>query len=183
MKSRDSLALSAAIGALAGLRALTPPAVVSQAARYNLIGLRRSYLRRLRSAGTANVLAALALGELIGDKLPFTPSRLGLGPLAARAVSGALCGSVIGTGKIGRPFRNKSSDRNVSSMATGAALGALGAIGGAFAGFYLRRELNMRFAVPDPAIAFVEDLAAIAGSAVIVSKKVSLLSLATAGIL
>ena len=185
MKSRDTLALSATIGALAGLRTFTPPAVVSQAARYNLVGLRRSRLRPLRSSSTANILAALAVGELIADKLPFIPSRLDIGPLTARAVSGALCGSVIaGSGKMGRSIRSKPFKQDLpSTMASGAAVGALGAIGGAFAGFYLRRELNRHFGVPDPAIAFVEDLAAIAGSVIIVSKKVSLLSLATAGIL
>jgi uncharacterized membrane protein len=168
MKSRNSLALSAAIGALAGLRAFTPPAILSQAARHNFIGLRRSRLRLLRSPVAANVLASLAIGELIGDKLPFTPSRLAIPSLAVRATSGALCGSVIsGAGR-----------RN-----TGAIVGALGAIGGAFAGFHLRREIKEHFGVPDPAIAVIEDLLAIAGAVTIVSKKASVLSRATAGVL
>jgi uncharacterized membrane protein len=183
MKSRNSLALSAAIGALAGLRAFTPPAILSQAVRHNLIGVRRSRLRPLRSSVTANVLTSLAIGELIADKLTFMPSRLEVPSLAVRAASGALCGSIVSaSGKADRSFRGKILGRNCSSkIATGAILGALGAIGGSFAGFHVRRAVN-QLGVPDAAVAMVEDLIAIAGSAAIVSRNSSVLSLATAGL-
>jgi uncharacterized membrane protein len=185
MNSRESLAFSAVIGALAGLRAFTPPAILSQAARHNLIGLRRSRLRLLRSPVAANILTSLAIGELVGDKLPFTPSRLAIPSLPVRAASGALCGSVIsGAGRKGRLFTSKSCrGKSCSPLAMGAIVGALGAIGGAFAGFHLRREIKEHFGVPDPAIAVVEDLLTIAGAVTIVSKKASVLSLATAGVL
>jgi uncharacterized membrane protein len=113
------------------------------------------------------------------------PSRLELPSLAIRAASGALCGSAIaGSGRAGRLFGSKSfRGESCSQLATGAIVGALGAIGGAFAGFYLRREINEHFGIPDPAIAVAEDLLTIAGSVTIVSKKASVLSLATAGVL
>ena len=43
------------------------------------------------------VVAALAVVELIGDKLPFTPARTGPLPLAFRVLSGACVGWLVGT--------------------------------------------------------------------------------------
>jgi uncharacterized membrane protein len=190
MKSGETLALSAAIGALAGLRTFTPPAILSQAARHNLISVRRSRFRFLRSPVTANIITALAVGELIGDKLPFTPSRLQPAALAVRAASGALCGAAISmvgsTGKslTSRLRRGKTFKRNnPSAVAIGAVLGGLGAIGGAFAGYHLRRSLTYHLGAPDPAIAVIEDLVAIAGTVAIVSKETSILSIVSAGVL
>ena len=41
------------------------------------------------------VFVLLAIGELIADKMAFIPSRIQAGPLAARFVLGALCGSAL----------------------------------------------------------------------------------------
>ena len=35
------------------------------------------------------------LGELVADKLPFTPARTGAGPFTARIVTGAFAGAVF----------------------------------------------------------------------------------------
>jgi uncharacterized membrane protein len=174
MSVNKTLALAAGIGALAGLRTFTPPSVVSQAARRNLLPLRRSPLRFLRSAASANTLAALAAGELVGDKLPFMPSRLKPEGLTARCTSGALCGAALMTA-----HRN----RDHKALVAGAAVGALAAIAGAFAGYYLRRQLGQRLNAPDPAIAVVEDMIAVAGSIALVRHSMSLRSYVTAGLL
>ena len=46
---------------------------------------------------TTYVASALALGELVTDKLPMTPSRKIPMQFGARILSGALCGAAIAT--------------------------------------------------------------------------------------
>jgi uncharacterized membrane protein len=74
------------------------------------------------------ITALLALGELVGDKLPIIPSRLSPGPLFGRLVIGALAGMSI-CHKARQP------------LAFGALLGAAGAGAGSFAGHYGRTTL------------------------------------------
>jgi uncharacterized membrane protein len=168
MNSLNTLALAAGIGALAGLRTFTPPAVVSHAARRSLVPLRRSRLRFLRSSGAANTIAALAIGELVADKLPSMPSRLEAGALTARAASGAVCGAAIASAR-------RSSGKTI---AAGAVLGGLAALAGACTGYHVRRQLSLKLNVPDPAVAVVEDILAIGASAAIVSRCAALSSIA-----
>ncbi|MFC7279276.1 hypothetical protein ACFQS1_35390 [Paractinoplanes rhizophilus] len=67
---------AAALGAAAGGRSVTP-------------------LAALADRGTLRVAARLAaLGELVVDKLPGTPSRLAPAPLAGRVVIGALSAAI-----------------------------------------------------------------------------------------
>lgn len=174
MSINKTLALAAGLGALAGLRTFTAPSVVSQAASRNLLPLRRTPLRFLRSAATAHTLSALAAGELVCDKLPFMPSRLAPEGLTARFASGALCGAALMAA-----HRNRDSN----ALAVGAATGAVAAIAGAFAGHYLRRQIGQKLNVPDPAIAVVEDMIAVGGSIALVRRSASLRSYVTAGLL
>jgi uncharacterized membrane protein len=173
MNSFRTFALAAGIGAIAGLRTFTPLAVVSHAARRNLLPLRRSRLGVLRSSTTANTLAAFAVGELVADKLPSTPSRLDAGPLVARVLSGAACAAAISTGarQCGR------------TVAAGAAVGGLAAIGGALIGYHVRRAITSNLNVPDPAIALLEDMVAVGGAVAILSRRASLTSFVTRGLL
>jgi uncharacterized membrane protein len=171
MNSFNTLALAAGIGALAGLRTFTPPAVVSQAASHSLIPLRRSRVAFLRSSSTANTITALAIGELVADKLPSMPSRLEAGALTARAASGAVCGAAIASARL-------SSGRTI---AAGAVLGVLAAMAGAYAGYHVRRQISMKLNVPDPGLAVVEDMLAIGASAAIVSRCASLSSIISRG--
>ncbi len=171
MKSFNTFALVAGIGALAGLRTFTPPAVVSNAARHSLLPLRRSRLGFLRSSGVANTIAALAIGELVADKLPSMPSRLEAGALTARAASGAVCGAAIASSR-------RSSGK---TFVAGAVLGGIAAIGGAFAGYHVRRQLSLKLNIPDPAVAVVEDMLAIGASAAIVSRCASFSSIISRG--
>jgi uncharacterized membrane protein len=171
MNSFNTLALASGMGALAGLRTFTPPAVVSQAARHSLIPLRRSRLHFLRSSAAANITTALAIGELVADKLPAMPSRLDVGPLIARTVSGAICGTAIAAGRRG----------SAKTIAAGAVLGGFAAIAGASVGYYVRRQLSMKLNVPDPAVAVVEDMLAVGGAVVMVSRCASMKSFLTRG--
>jgi uncharacterized membrane protein len=152
MKRSTVLALSAAIGALAGLRTFTPPAVLSR--KYRSRSPRNDALTLMAVSKVASSLTKMAAGELLADKLPFTPSRLTAGPLAARIASGAVCGAAIST------YAGES-------LKDGAVLGALGAVAGSLAGYHLRKRLREDF--PDLAIAVAEDLIAIGGSFAIAS--------------
>jgi uncharacterized membrane protein len=89
-----------------------------------------------------------AVGEFVGDKLPFVPSRLEPGPLFGRMLFGGLAGVAI------------ASEYRRSPM-LGAVLGAGGAVVGARAGFHARVALGKASGVPDPVWGAVEDVAAI----------------------
>ena len=67
--------LALLIGVVAGMRAMTAPAAVSWAARLGRFDLSGTWLAFLGYAWTPWILTACALGELITDQLPSTPSR------------------------------------------------------------------------------------------------------------
>ena len=62
------------IGIAAGLRSMTAPAAISWAARLSWLNLAQTPLAFLGYAATPFILTILALGELVIDKLPRTPS-------------------------------------------------------------------------------------------------------------
>ena len=94
------------------------------------------------------IFSALAIFELFADLLPKTPKRTALGPLAARMITGALCGACV------------CASAN-ESLPIGAAVGALGAVVGAFAGYEIRKRLVTGLKTKDLFIAIPEDLIAI----------------------
>src|ERR1700687_1940312 len=151
------IALSLAIGVVAGLRSLTAPAVVCWAAQWNWINLKNSSISFLASLGAAWIFSVLALAELIADKLPFTPARTKPGGLLVRIVTGGLCGAAlcVSAGE---------------SIILGAILGAIGAVAGAFAGYEVRHRLVTKRNASDLVVALIEDAVAIGGAFLIVSQ-------------
>ena len=69
------LVLAFLIGVVSGLRALTAPAAVSWAARLGFLKLEGTPLAFMGYVATPYIFSLLAIGELINDKLPKTPSR------------------------------------------------------------------------------------------------------------
>jgi uncharacterized membrane protein len=151
------LVLILLLGAVAGLRTMTAPAVVCWGVHFGWLSLTHSPISFLTSKISLVTFTLFAIGELIGDKLPKTPSRLSAFPLIARVVFGALAGAalVITAG---------------AALGVGIAVGAVGALGGAFAGYYVRRALTVRAGLPDLPVALLEDLVAIGGGLFIVSR-------------
>jgi uncharacterized membrane protein len=145
------------IGVVAGLRALTAPAAVAWAAHIGLLSLRDSPLAFLSATWAAILFSILAIFELVGDLLPQTPKRTAAGPLAARLISGGLCGAALCASANQSPF-------------IGTALGMIGAVLGAFAGYELRKRLVTRLKVKDLFIAIPEDLIAIVLALVFVTR-------------
>src|SRR5690349_112107 len=93
--------LALLIGVVAGLRAMTAPALVSWAAYFGWLNLSGTWLAFLGNAWTHWILTILALGELVTDQLPSTPSRTVPVQFGARIVTGALSGAAIGAGSGG----------------------------------------------------------------------------------
>jgi len=145
--------LALLIGIVAGLRAVMAPAAIAWAARLGGLDLHGSWLAFFGYRWTPWVLTLLALGELVTDKLPNTPSRKVPPQFGARIVSGALCGAAIGV-PAGHWF-------------AGLLLGAIGAVLGTLGGSAMRANLARAFVNDRPA-ALVEDAIAIVLSAVIV---------------
>lgn len=142
------LALAFGIGIVAGLRALTAPAVVSWAAHLGWLNLHGSPVAFMASTWAAAIFSLLAIFELIGDVLPKTPKRTAPAPLAARILMGGLCGACL------------CASAN-QLLWIGAVLGAIGAVIGAFAGYEIRKRLAMGWNIKDIFIAITEDLIAI----------------------
>jgi uncharacterized membrane protein len=142
------LSLSA-IGFASGLRAFTPLALVTWVGLWGWMPLGGSRLAFIGTVAGAITVSSLAIAELIGDKLPITPSRLSAGPLGARIVTSALAVSAICVG-LGR------------SLMLGILCGALSAVAGAYCGFHARRSLVSRFGARDWIVAVLEDLLTIA---------------------
>ena len=154
MATTTIAALAFLIGVIAGLRSMTAPAFVAWGARLGWLQLGGTILSFLGSAVAAWLFTALALGELIADKLPKTPSRTRPGPFASRIVSGALSGAAITSATGG-------------SLVAGAVLGALGAVTGTLGGYAARRRLVPALGVPDPLVALAEDVVAVGGALLI----------------
>jgi uncharacterized membrane protein len=144
--------LALLIGATAGLRAMTAPAAVSWAARLGWLQLGPTGLAFLGYAVTPWILTVLALGELVTDQLPSTPSRTVPIQFGTRILMGALSGGAIGAG--------------VGLMALGLAAGIAGAIIGTLGGRAYRARLAAAFGNDRPA-AFIEDAVAIVGAVLV----------------
>src|ERR1044071_6092832 len=92
------LILAFLLGTVCGLRAMTPPAAVSWGARLGWLHLGDTPLAFLGASITPYITSLLAIGELINDKLPKTPSRKAPGPFIVRILSGAICGFALTSG-------------------------------------------------------------------------------------
>jgi len=144
--------LALLVGGVAGLRTLTAPAAVSWAAHLGKLNLGATWLAFFGYAWTPWILTLLAIGELIADQLPSTPSRTAPLGFGARIVSGALSGAAVGTAG--------------GTMIGGSVAGIAGAVIGTLAGHAFRARLAAAFRRDRPA-AFIEDAIALGGALVI----------------
>lgn len=144
--------LALLIGVIAGLRAMTAPAMVSWAAHLGWLDLGGTWLAFLGNSWTRWILTLLALGELITDQLPSTPSRKVPAQFGARIVTGALSGAAIGAGS--------------GALIGGLLAGVVGAVIGTLGGSAFRARLAKTFGSDRPA-ALIEDAVAIGGALLI----------------
>jgi uncharacterized membrane protein len=145
--------LAVLMGVVAGLRAMTAPAAVSWAAHLGWLKLDGTLLAFLGYTWTPWIFTVLALGELVTDQLPSTPSRTVPIQFGTRILSGALTGAALGVA--------------AGSLVIGAVLGALGAVIGTLGGRAARGALATKFGSDRPA-ALLEDVVAIGAALLIV---------------
>ena len=145
--------------AIAGLRTMAAPALLSRALRRGDVrGLRGTPFAALGYPKVSTTLQLLMVGEMIADKMPFIPSRTSAPALSGRALSGALVGAALFVAGERHPV-------------SGATLGALSAVAAAYAGEKLRVRGTEKLGVPDPILALLEDSIALFGGTRLLRKK------------
>lgn len=138
------------IGVVAGSRTFAAAAAVSWAARLQWLHLSGTPLAFLGALATPFIVTLLAIGELIFDKLPNTPSRKAPAGFVARIVSGAFCGAALGL---------------VGGGATGGLIaGGIGAVVGTLGFSEFRARLAQAFGGRDLPAALIEDACAVAAA-------------------
>ena len=118
------------IGLSAGARSMTPLAAVSNAARSGALPADNGAPAWLGHPLVTVACTAIALGELLGDKLRSAPDRIVLAGIATRVASGGLAGAALVPRK---------------RAVAGALLGATAAVGAAYITFSARRGAMRRF--------------------------------------
>src|SRR5215216_3866957 len=136
---------TAGFAAIAGLRSMAAPALLSRAVRRGGVGgLPGTPFAVLGFSKVSNALQLLMIGEMVADKTPFVPSRTSAPALLGRGLSGALVGAALFA----------SGQRRATP---GAGLGALSALIAAYTGEKLRMEGTEKLGVPDQILALLED--------------------------
>jgi uncharacterized membrane protein len=151
------LVLALLIGIVCGLRSMTAPAVVCWGAHLGWLDLMGTPLSFMGSVIALVLFTIFAVGELIADKTPKIPRRIDAFPLLVRLVFGGLCGAALAAA-------------GHAGLAVGAVAGAVGGAIGAFAGYHARRALTVEGRLPDLPVALLEDLIAVGGGLLIVSR-------------
>jgi uncharacterized membrane protein len=148
MENDMSVLISAfVLGIACGLRAIVGLAVVSWAVSSQQLPLQGTWLSFLGNRITPYITSLLAIGEIVNDKLPKTPSRLVPPQFGARVVMGALTGTAIGLSH--------------GHLVMGVLSGVVGSIVGTLAGSKARSFAARLFGRDLPA-ALLEDAIAVA---------------------
>ncbi len=141
------------MGAVCGLRTFTGTAITASAANQRVLNLKGTPLAWLATDGAAVTLLVLAAAEVVADKLPSMPDRIQPASLAARFVSGAVCGLAIAKGHTRR------------QQIMGALIGGTAAVAAGYAGFQYRKRVKM----PALAKALIEDTVAVGAAKAVIA--------------
>jgi uncharacterized membrane protein len=134
------------IGVVSGCRTMMAPAAIAWAAWLGWIDLSTTWASFLGSGWAVLIFSVLALGELVTDQLPTTPSRKVPVQFGGRIVSGGFSGAALGA--------------FAATTAVGLIAGVAGAVIGTHGGAAARARLAEGFGSDRPA-AFIEDAVAI----------------------
>ena len=143
------IVLALLIGVIAGLRAMTAPAVVAWGAFLGWIDVDGKWSEWIAHPITVAVLTIFLLVELVTDQLPKTPSRKTAPQFLTRLIMGAFAGAVIGSAFF----------HTFSSIGAGIVGAVLGTMGGAAA---RERFASARDGQDRPG-AILEDVVAVGG--------------------
>jgi len=139
-----TLAQVAGYGLIAGSRSMSAPALFSRAAARRPERLAGTPFQVLIAPRAQQVLTVAAVGEMIGDKLPFTPSRLSPFPLGGRIGSGAIIGAAA----------CRAADQ---PLLLGTLVGGVTALLGAWLGYTWRTLAAKHLHLPSPVSGLIED--------------------------
>src|SRR5262249_52404157 len=87
------------LGAITGMRSMMALAFVSDHAEKEKHHNDNPALHFLTLPQTATALKVMAAGEVVVDKMPFTPNRTDAAPLIGRVILGGLVGAAISKDK------------------------------------------------------------------------------------
>lgn len=149
------LVLALFIGVVAGLRALTPPAVVAWGGFLGWLPLDGTWAQWVGHPITVAILTIVLVVELVTDQLPATPSRTTTPQFVVRLATGAFAGAVVGAGW------------HYTTSSLGA--GIVGAVLGTMAGYEARKRLVAANGGHDLPVALTEDVVAVLGGFAIVA--------------
>ena len=141
--------LALLIGVIAGLRALTAPAVVAWGAFLGWIDVEGKWSQWIAHPIPVAVLTIFLVVELVTDQLPKTPSRKTPPQFVSRIIMGAFAGAVIGSAFF----------HTFSALGGGIVGAVLGTLGGAEA----RQRLTAANGGRDRPVAIGEDVIAVGG--------------------
>src|SRR4051812_21160923 len=159
------LAPIAMIAGATGARSMTGIAAVAHARADNPDSVGNTRVGKRLDRDIARITAVLAVGELVGDKLPKIGDRIAPGPLLGRVAAGAVVGAAVAN-MTGRERRNAAIG------------GAVAAFVGAHLSFQFRKALSRH--MPAVLAALVEDVAvlglAAAGTTMLAPRRVPVTS-------
>lgn len=136
------------LGAVTGLRSMTPMAVLCWFAHFGYLPVDGTWAFWTAKLSVAVVLTVFAVLELVADKMPWIPDRTSAASAIFRLLMGGLIGAIVAAGL------------NGSGM-EGVILGVLGALVGTYGGFLVRREIVQRLGCKDWQVAVAEDVIAV----------------------
>lgn len=140
-----ALLLALLIGVVAGLRAFAAPAAVAWAAMLDWVVLDGTWAQWVGHPITVGVFTVLAVGELVSDQLPKTPSRKTPMQFLPRLTPGAVIATAWGY------------------TFGGLGAGVIGAVIGTLGGYEARKRLVAANRGNDLPIALLEDGVAVVG--------------------
>jgi len=147
----NTLYKTLAFGALAGMRSLAAPALLSHfVSKDESKPLQQTPFSFLGNSTVSKVLKGLAVSEMVGDKLPSVPDRIETPSLLVRSTSGATLGAAL--------YHLKGGNELL-----GAALGAAAAVAATYGSFYLRKYLCENTSLTNVTLGSLED-AVVVGS-------------------
>jgi uncharacterized membrane protein len=136
------------LGVVTGMRTFVPMAVLCWFAYRGNLPVDGTWAAWTGHLVTAIIFSLLAIGEIVGDKLPKAPNRTNLLGMTGRVIFGGLVGAIVATGLDGSVFE-------------GILLAVSGAYVGAHAGYLVRRELVILLRWQDWHVAVFEDVIAV----------------------
>lgn len=137
-----------ALATIAGVRSMSAPALLAKYASEHKGKFKKTPFNWILSENVQGIAPILALGEMVGDKLPFAPNRISPMLLLGRVGSGALVGAAL--------FASEKED-----TLTGAVVGGGAAFFSSFVSFAIRVGVSKVLHLPSPIVGLAEDAAVI----------------------